>query len=61
MWIFHSIYKYINEPVLVMTCDNVTNLNYDLLSKNYLKYGSPPVMLIGVDPIENIEGFYIHR
>ena len=58
-WIFHSIYKYINEPVLVMTCDNVTNLNYDLLSKNYLKYGSPPVMLIGVDPIENIEGDFI--
>lgn len=58
-WIFNTIYKYINEPVLVMTCDNITNLNYNLLSKNYLKYNSPPIMLIGVDPIEGIEGDFI--
>ncbi len=42
-----------------MTCDNVTKLDYQALFKNYLKYGSPPVMLVGVKPINGIEGDYI--
>lgn len=58
-WVYNSLFKNLDEPVLVMTCDNVTKLDYQALFKNYLKHNSPPVMIVGVRPINGIEGDYI--
>jgi len=41
-WIFNFPFKYINEPVFVLTCDNITNINFNLLEKDYINKNKPP-------------------
>lgn len=60
-WIFNFPFKYINEPVIVLTCDNITKIDFSLIEKDYLKKGSPECFLIPVKPINNLEGDFIHR
>ena len=60
-WIFNTLCKYINEPVLVLTCDNVVELNYDELLANYISSGSPACMVVPVKPVEGLNGDYIFR
>jgi len=58
-WIFNTIIKNLNEPILVLTCDNITNIDFKKIEKDYLKKNSPPCMLIPVNPIKGLEGDYI--
>ena len=58
-WIYNSIFKLLNKPMYVLTCDNVTNLDFNKISKDYEKLGSPPCMLIPVKPIKGLDGDYI--
>lgn len=58
-WIYNSLMRYIDEPVLVLTCDNITELNIDFINREYSRVGSPACMIIPVKPIENIGGDYI--
>ena len=60
-WIFNFPFCYINEPVFVLTCDNITNINFKLIEKDYIKKGQPDCFLIPVKPINKLEGDYIHR
>ena len=58
-WIFNTIIKNLNKPILVLTCDNITNIDFKKIEKDYLKKNSPPCMLIPVNPIQGLEGDYI--
>jgi NDP-sugar pyrophosphorylase family protein len=58
-WVFNSLLKFLNEPVLVLTCDNVVNLDISLLLENYILFGEPPCMVVPVKPIPGLEGDYI--
>ena len=58
-WIFHTLLAHLDEPIYVMTCDNVVDLDFDLLERNYRSSGSPPCMLIPVEPIAGLDGDYI--
>jgi NDP-sugar pyrophosphorylase family protein len=58
-WIYNSILKNLNEPVLVSTCDNVCNINIDEIIMDYKEKGEPANMIIPVEPINNIQGDYI--
>lgn len=58
-WIFNTLLKNLDEPIYVLTCDNITELDFDLLEKSYLERGSPPCMLVPVRPINGLEGDYI--
>ncbi|WP_157970269.1 nucleotidyltransferase family protein [Albibacterium indicum] len=58
-WIFNSLMKSVDEPVLVLPCDNITKLNLDFIFNCYIKSGAPPCMLVPVRPLDNIEGDYI--
>ena len=60
-WIFNFPFCLINEPVFVLTCDNITNINFKLIEKDYIKKGQPDCFLIPVKPIKKLEGDYIHR
>ena len=60
-WIFNFPFCYINEPVFVLTCDNITNINFRLIEKDYIKKGRPDCFLVPVKPINKLEGDYIHR
>ncbi len=60
-WIFNTLMKYLDEPVFVLTCDNVIELDFDLLEKNYFDKGEPACMMVPVKPVEGLEGDYIHH
>ena len=59
-WIFNFPFNQINEPVIVLTCDNITDINFNLLNKDYNKKGYPLCLLIPVKPVKNLEGDFIH-
>jgi NDP-sugar pyrophosphorylase family protein len=58
-WIFNTLLKHLNEPIFVLTCDNVTELDFERLSNEYFAFGSPACMVVPVEPIEGLEGDYI--
>ena len=58
-WIQHTLMALLNEPVLVLTCDNVTDLDIPLLEQEYNEHGSPPCMLVPVEPVDGLDGDYI--
>ena len=58
-WIKHTFMKYIDEPVLVLTTDNITKIDMDFLGSEYQRLDCPSGMLVPVRPIKGIEGDYI--
>ncbi|HEY0077444.1 MAG TPA: sugar phosphate nucleotidyltransferase [Pyrinomonadaceae bacterium] len=58
-WIYNTLFKYLNEPVCVLTCDNVVDIDIDLLEEDYLKLGEPACMLVPVLPVAGLAGDYI--
>lgn len=58
-WIYNTLMKYLDEPVYVLTCDNVTDLDFDSLEQNYYGMGEPACMVVPVRPIEGLDGDYI--
>mgnify|MGYP006083464813 CR=1 FL=1 len=60
-WIFNFPFNLIDEPIFVLTCDNITNINFNLIEKDYIKKGKPDCFLIPVQPVKELEGDFIHR
>lgn len=60
-WIYHSLLGAIDEPVFVLTCDNVTELDFAKLAESYFTIGAPACMLVGVPPVKGLAGDYIFR
>ncbi len=58
-WIYNTPLKYLNEPMGVLTCDNIVDIDFDLLAQDYLKLGEPACMLVPVKPVFGLEGDYI--
>ena len=58
-WIHNTLLSYVDEPVYVMTCDNITDMDFELLDQDYQHQNSPTCMLIGVEPLPELEGDYI--
>jgi NDP-sugar pyrophosphorylase family protein len=58
-WIYNTLLKFLDEPLYVLTCDNVVDLDFDLIESNYLQLGSPACMLVPVEPVEGLDGDFI--
>lgn len=58
-WIFNTLAKFINEPVLVLTCDNVVKLDIHFIYSNYVALNYPICMVVPVTPVQGIEGDFI--
>lgn len=58
-WVYNTLIKSLNEPIVVLTCDNVIDLDFDLLSKDYYSLGEPACMIVPVKPISGLDGDYI--
>lgn len=58
-WIFNTLMREINEPIFVLTCDNVIELDFEILTEEYFNTGAPPCMLVPVKPVPGLEGDYI--
>ena len=60
-WIFNSIFKNLDDPIYVLTCDNVTEINFKEIEKDYNKKGQPLCMIIPTKPVKGLDGDYIFR
>ena len=60
-WIYNTLMQYLDEPVLVMTADNIAQLNYPLLLGNYIEMGRPACMVVPVKPVDGLDGDYVHH
>ena len=60
-WIFNSIFKNFDNPIYVLTCDNVTEINFKEIEKDYNKKGQPLCMIIPTKPVKGLDGDYIFR
>jgi NDP-sugar pyrophosphorylase family protein len=58
-WIYNTLLRVLDEPIFVLTCDNVTELDFDLLEADYFDRGEPTCMIIPVRPVPGLEGDYI--
>ncbi len=60
-WIYNSLLKYIDKPLLVLTCDNLIKLDFNSLIEEYINMGSPHCMIVPTKPIKGISGDYIFK
>ncbi len=60
-WIFNTIIKELDEPIFVLTCDNITDIDFDGLALEYFSMGSPLAMVVPVKPIKGLDGDFIHQ
>ncbi|HAI75808.1 MAG TPA: nucleotidyl transferase [Microscillaceae bacterium] len=60
-WIYNTLLRHLDEAIFVLTADNVTDLDFDLLEQEYYKYNAPACMVVPVLPVPGLEGDYIHH
>jgi NDP-sugar pyrophosphorylase family protein len=58
-WIFNTLLANLDEPVVVLTCDNLVTLDLEKLCFDYHDLGAPACMVVPVHPIKGLEGDYI--
>ena len=58
-WIHNTLLGCIDEPVFVLTCDNVTDIDFAELAEDYFALGAPPCLMVPVKPVEGLDGDYI--
>lgn len=59
-WISNTVMKYVDEPIVVLTTDNVTEIDIPFLTTEYQRLNFPACMIVPVKPLDGIEGDYIH-
>ena len=60
-WIFNTLLKHLDEPICILTCDNVIELDFEIIAREYFEFGSPACMLVPVEPVTGLEGDYIYH
>ena len=58
-WLYNTLLSHLDEPMVVLTCDNVVELDLELLEENYSSLNSPACMLVPVRPVPGLEGDYV--
>lgn len=58
-WVYNSLLSNLDEPLFVLTCDNVVDIDFREIAEDYYKFGAPPCMVVPVTPVEGLEGDYI--
>jgi NDP-sugar pyrophosphorylase family protein len=58
-WIYNTLLKHLDAPVLVLTCDNIVDLDTEKLMHDYEQKKAPACMVIPVKPVAGLEGDYI--
>jgi NDP-sugar pyrophosphorylase family protein len=58
-WIYNTLLSLLDEPVLVLTSDNVVELDFAKIAEEYRWHGSPACMVVPVEPVPGLDGDYI--
>lgn len=60
-WLFNTLMKYLDVPVCVLTADNITDIDLEMLAGEYDKLGKPACMVVPVKPVKGLDGDFIHH
>jgi NDP-sugar pyrophosphorylase family protein len=60
-WIYNTLLRHIDEPIFVLTCDNVVELDFMALEREYYRLNEPACLLVPVSPVPGLEGDYIFQ
>ncbi len=60
-WLYNTLLKQLDEPLLVLTCDNIVEIDLEWISQQYQQFNKPACMLIPVQPVDGIEGDFIQH
>ena len=60
-FIYNSFIRYINEPIIVSPCDMVMHIDLDSVYEDYINLGSPPIMVVAVEPVRGVAGDFIEN
>ena len=58
-WIFNSLLKDVDEPILVSDCDILTPIDVNFIRHSYQNAGCPACLLLPVTPVNGVEGDYL--
>ncbi|MDC0193328.1 sugar phosphate nucleotidyltransferase [Pelagibacteraceae bacterium] len=58
-WIFNTLLKNLDEPLFVLTCDNLYNIDFFVQLNEYKKIGKPACMIVPVKSHHDLDGDYI--
>jgi NDP-sugar pyrophosphorylase family protein len=58
-WVYNTLLKNLDAPMFVLTCDNVVELDFNLLETDYFNCGEPACMIVPVKPVPGLDGDYI--
>lgn len=58
-WLHNTLMRSLDEPVYVLTCDNVLELDFALLEENYFDLNCPPNMVVPVKVVAGLDGDFI--
>jgi NDP-sugar pyrophosphorylase family protein len=58
-WLYHTLLGRLDEPVFVLTCDNVTDIDFASLEEEYFAADAPPCLIVPVHPVDGVDGDYI--
>jgi NDP-sugar pyrophosphorylase family protein len=58
-WISNTLLASLDEPVIVLTCDNVVELDIERLQDDYFSTGEAACMVVPVKPVEGLEADWI--
>lgn len=58
-WIYNTLMSSVDEPVLVLTSDNIVELEFNKIADEYIRHGRPACMVVPVEPVAGLEGDYI--
>ncbi len=58
-WIYNSVLSNLNEPVLVLTCDNIVNENFSIYIDEFNKRKNCECLIVSAKPVKNIDGDYL--
>lgn len=60
-WVTQSVMRFVDEPILALTTDNITEIDLKFLTSEYIRLGEPVCMLVPVRPIPGVYGDYIEE
>jgi NDP-sugar pyrophosphorylase family protein len=58
-FLYNSFVKHIDEPIIVSPCDMIMEIDLEKVYEDYIKLGSPAIMVVGVEPVDGIDGDFI--
>ena len=58
-WVYNSLLRNLNEPVLVLTCDNIVDLDLSSILSDYRKLNKPHCMMLSINSSKRLDGDYL--